>query len=94
MQLQEKTLVLGALLNAYLIFFFLIICNYGGLHLTTPTRDFLDFYTLVILVLILLPVLGFILKWILRQELNDKNLVFVLAILLLILLGIYYSNSY
>lgn len=92
MQFTEKTVALWALFNAYFIFFFLIICNYGGLHLAPAISNFLDFYTLIILILILLPVLGFLLKWIFKQDLKDKNLVFVLTILLLILLVMYYSN--
>ncbi len=63
MRINETSIAWVSIVNSWMVFVLLVVVQFGGLHLEANISRFVEYYTLIILIMLIFPAITFSVKW-------------------------------
>ncbi len=90
MLIKENRISWISLGTAVLIFLLLIIFRFGGIHLDHKISYFINYYTLIIICIVLFPSLLLLVKWMVKRQIKENKITVLGFFLFVLVLMLYY----
>ncbi len=90
MRINETSIAWVSIVNSWMVFALLIVVQFGGLHLEENISLFVEYYTLIILIMLIFPAIIFSAKWCLTNKWKKNRYAIVCTLIFLGTLLFYY----